>query len=95
MLLLNSSCTKTDTGLPGGILKMVQSLSCTCEPYLDMYRWQGEQVFVLKYKGPSCSWIPSFYKTNGESFNLPAGTNFTQFNQQALFIKQVWSCGQQ
>lgn len=93
MLLLNCGCTKTDAGLTGGILKIVQGLSCTCAPYLDLYRWQGAQVFVFQYKGPACNWMPGFYKINGEPFSLPQGTSFDQFSQQGQFIKQVWRCG--
>ncbi|OLY93200.1 hypothetical protein SAMN05444008_12230 [Cnuella takakiae] len=53
LLLLTVACNKADLSLPEGIRKLVQDKDCSSQPYMDLYRWQGQQVFVLKMKGPA------------------------------------------
>lgn len=94
VLLSTASCTKVDGMLPAAVRQKLQGYHCSCEPYLDLYRWQGRQVFVLQYKGPACSWVPTYLQADGSYLALPPSYTHSRFTREAGFVATVWNCGQ-
>lgn len=93
VLFGTASCSKEEMTLPAAVRQLAQSYDCSCEPYIDLYRWQGMQVFVLQYSGPACNWIPTYIKADGTYLQMPANISLDQFKTSAVFIGQVWRCG--
>ncbi len=91
------SCSKENTTISEQVNTLIQSLqaenpNCSCDPYLSQCVWRNETVYVLGYRGPQCSWRPTFYDSNGQEFTLPVGYTYEQFDQESTFIKDVWTC---
>ncbi|MHA4847855.1 hypothetical protein ACX0G7_27055 [Flavitalea antarctica] len=90
LVLLVGSCTKhTPTpGLPQK-LKVLTSANpdCICDPYIDLYKWRGQYIFFMGYKGPACDWAPLLYDAAGEPFVFPTGTNYSVFFGEKDFIR--------
>ncbi len=91
------SCSKEKTEAPKPIRGLILDLKsknhdCTCDPYINEYKWRNKNVYVLAYRGPACDWFPSFYDSNGQRFTLDAGYNYNTFLQESIFTKNIWTC---
>lgn len=98
-ILLISCCflackKEQEEQLPASIQTLIRSAGteCTCLPYINKYRWKGNIVYVLAYKGPACNWAPSFYNSKGEPDITPAPLSFMDFYNEAKLIETVWEC---
>lgn len=66
--------------------------NCVCDPYIKKYEWKGRIVYLQAAAGPACSYIPLFYNSSGERFELPSRITFNDFFAEATFLQDVWSC---
>lgn len=90
------SCTKDELSqLPPPLQSVVASFEgdCNCQPYINLYHWKGQKIYVLMYAGPACNWTPSYYVETGHPLD-PRPPDPQQFFAEARLIKQVWSCSE-
>lgn len=64
---------------------------CNCDPYINLYNWKGQKIYVLMYAGPACSWTPSYYVETGHPLD-PRPPDMNQFFAEAELIRRAWSC---
>lgn len=92
------SCSKKDgegTELPATIQQQIdESTDCTCDPYIKLYSWRGQPVYLRGYTGPVCNWTPAYYNENGKPIFMAAGYMLDQFLAEAQFIKTIWQCSE-
>jgi hypothetical protein len=87
------SCTKNKQGLPEPLHEVIRSQTdCSCEPYINEYRWREQTIYVLAYKGPACTWIPTYYDGKGNIFNMEQGYTLDDFLGESSLIRHTWSC---
>lgn len=96
VLLLVSvfACSKDkDSGsLPGELGQITKSnANCVCEPYVDIYLWNGQKVYFLGYRGPACNWIPTWYDKDGTKMTV-SQTFADEFMKEAVRLGLVWKC---
>lgn len=79
--------------LPASIQTYIdQSKSCTCEPYIDLYRWQNQDVYLLAHKGPACNTFPGYFNSKGEEIQMEEGYTLDEFMADGERIKNIWTC---
>ena len=84
-------CKKEVETTPKPILDLIaKQTNCTCEPYIDEYRWQSKVVYVFSCKGPACFCGSEFYDAEGNL--VGQGLSLHDFRQGATFKRHVWSC---
>jgi len=105
-----SSCSKTEvavqTDTPQAVQQLVEdykrttSTGCGCHPYIKHYVWRNENVYMTGINdalniGFVCDWIPTFYNSKGERFEIDGSYSYDRFQdflRTARFIKTVWAC---
>ncbi|WP_028298546.1 hypothetical protein [Olivibacter sitiensis] len=96
MVLATLSCSKNEDDpyaeLPAPLQAMVAESGCACEPYINLYKWRDQQVFVLLFRGPACNWRPTYYDSRGNSIEMEEGYTLDDFINEAEKIKTVWTC---
>ena len=95
LLSLGAACSKDSLPetLPTKLQVITTSNSdCICEPYIDLYKWRGQYIYFMGYKGPACDWMPMLYDNQGESFTLPVGSTYSNFINEAKLIRNEWTC---
>jgi hypothetical protein len=88
------SCKKqVSENLPAP-LEEIKRLSgnCVCDPYINLYTWRNQPVYLLGYAGPACSWIPTYYNEKGEIITMPVGYTVDMFAAESRLVKNVWRC---
>lgn len=79
--------------VPPSIQKIITDNSrCMCLPYIKEFSWRGEVVYLLGFRGPACSWFPSYYDASGATITMAAGYTLNDFLSETQFIKTVWQC---
>ncbi|MET0393802.1 MAG: hypothetical protein ABW019_11710 [Chitinophagaceae bacterium] len=91
------ACSKKDgskeTELPVTIQEVIDSYtSCTCDPYINLYTWRGQPVYLQSIYGPLCNGVPQYYDKKGKPIAMPDGYTQDQFVAEATFVKVVWEC---
>ena len=91
------SCAKDKEEIPDGLPEVIRQLesnsgTCDCAPFIDQFLWKNKTVYLLRYRGPVCNWIPTFYDEQGHPFLLESGYSFESFLQVGKRIIEVWSC---
>ncbi len=90
-----SGCTKasqlTDAEMRIVAKVKTENPNCTCEPYLNKYTKGNSIFYVLQYKGPACTTIPSLFDAEGNQI-INIASSFPDFFKDAILLKQVWSC---
>ncbi|MFT3934877.1 MAG: hypothetical protein QM726_14730 [Chitinophagaceae bacterium] len=96
VIVLFTACSKDDNSNPDAINALVDTLkanpNCTCEPYLNEYRWQSKIIYVLGNRGAACQWIPTYYDAKAQPYILPAEYSYDMFIKEATLVKNVWTC---
>ena len=88
-----SFCEKTDLATPEPIKERIASYTdCTCEPYIDLYSWKGQKVYLLAFRGPACNWVPGYFNEEGQPITMESGYSLQQFAQESKLLKRVWTC---
>jgi hypothetical protein len=88
-----TSCKKADVETPEPIKELIARFeNCSCEPYIDLYSWKGQKVYVLAYKGPACNWIPGYFNEEGQPIGMENGYTLQEFVEDSWFLKRVWTC---
>lgn len=99
LLLTLFSCSKKDSNdahLPAGIQQAIAGYtSCTCDPYIKLYTWRGQSVYLQYILGPLCNGIPIYYDANGERLTMEAGYTLDMFLAESVFVRTVWECSQE
>lgn len=92
------SCSKKDNGpaeLPAAIQQLIDENSgCTCDPYIKLYTWRGESIYVRYIAGPLCNGVPLYYDENGETVTMATGYTLDMFLAESQFIKTIWQCSE-
>lgn len=65
--------------------------SCSCNPSIDKYNWEGKIIYEKKFSGPTCYIASVYYDSNGEQFTFDEASQ-QAFNKQSVFIEKIWSC---
>ena len=90
------SCSKKDDkdpGLPVAIQQAIDEYtSCICDPYIKLYTWRGESVYLQYINGPLCNGIPVYYNATGEKITMETGYTLDMFLAESVFTKTVWEC---
>lgn len=94
------SCTREahnneEAVLPSSIRKVMEENNCICGPYINLYGWRGQKIYVWAAKGPLCDWTPLYYNEKGEKITMPDGYTLDLFRGESLLIKAVWTCEEQ
>jgi hypothetical protein len=94
--LLGSSlwfgCKKENTAIPATIEALTKQTNCTCEPFIDAYKWHNKTVYIQSCKGPACLCSVLYYNAQGEMFSMPQGYTFNDFFREAEFVRNIWTC---
>lgn len=95
LTLCVSSCQREEESLPASIVALTKTpTACDCEPYVDLYRWKGQLVYVYSCRGPLCLCGAIYYNEKGEAFEPASGISFNRFSTEAKLVRQVWRCGE-
>jgi hypothetical protein len=91
------ACSKENTGNSKVVTELIQNIksqnpNCACNPLINQYSWRNKIVYVASYKEANCDWVPVFYDSDGQEFNMAAGYTYAQFLQESMFINNVWTC---
>jgi hypothetical protein len=89
------SCSKKDNNpaLPAGIQLAIDTYtSCTCDPYIKLYAWRGQAVYLQYIAGPTCNGVPVYYNKDGERITMDTGYTLDQFLAESRFVRTVWQC---
>lgn len=87
---------KEDTKVPASIQQLIDgNTSCVCDPYIKLYTWRGELVYLRYMSGPLCNGVPVYYNEEGEEITMEAGYTLDQFLAEGQFVKTVWQCSGQ
>lgn len=96
MSLAMFSCSKNEEDpyaeLPAPLRAIVAGRDCTCDPYIDLYKWQGQDVYILLTRGPACNSVPLYFDSNGNSIEMEEGYTLDDFRNEGEKIKTVWTC---
>jgi hypothetical protein len=88
------SCSKKNSEsdeIPAGIQTVINNYSsCVCEPFIDLYTLNNQEVYVSGARGATCSWFPIFYNSKGEE--IIVNYSYDDFRDEAEFVRNVWSC---
>ncbi|NII26384.1 hypothetical protein HB364_14935 [Pseudoflavitalea sp. X16] len=90
-----ASCSKDNDQpekLPANISKLIDESNCVCLPYVNLYTWNNQQVYVLAFKGPACDWTPGYFNSQGQTIQMAQDYSFTDFLEDSKLVKNVWSC---
>ncbi len=89
-----ASCTRDEKipeEIPAAILAYIaDNKDCICDPYIDLFQWKGDFIYVLQYGGPACSWVPGYFNSKGEIVTI--NDSLSDFKKDARFIERVWTC---
>ena len=90
------SCSKNNDRIdaPTAIKQLIvqKSIDCECDPFVDLYSWRNQSIYVFGDRGPACDSFPRYYDQNGNAVTMPANYNFDDFLQEARRIKNIWTC---
>lgn len=91
------SCSKKESRTPDELPAAIQQAideytSCTCDPYISLYTWRGQQVYLQSIRGPLCNGVPMYYDAKGNRITMAAGYTQDLFVEEAQFVKTVWEC---
>ena len=88
------SCSKkADTPLPENLQEKIrQTDDCTCQPYLNLYQWKGQLVYLWASAGPACNSVPSYFDKDGNPLMMIAIYTMEQFLAESKLIKTIWRC---
>ncbi|WP_336515832.1 hypothetical protein [Pollutibacter soli] len=96
LIIFTFSCAKESEipeELPYAIKAYTEGNSnCGCEPFVDLYSWNKQFVYLIFCKGPACNCAPVYYNEAGELLTMADGYSFDQFRDDAKFEKNVWNC---
>lgn len=96
LFILIFSCTKekdVPTELPSPVKTFMEdSNNCGCAPYVDLYYWREQFVYILSCKGAACNCATIYYNEAGTTLTMADGYSFDRFKSEAKFQKNVWSC---
>lgn len=70
------------------------STNCTCEPFVDLYFWKEQYVYVFSCKGPVCNCITLFSDEKGGTPQMAPGYKIDDFKADARFERNIWTCGE-
>lgn len=91
LVSLLSCSKKEDSDIPVLLQTVImENADCVCDPFISLYLWHGQKVYVLGYMGPACNWFPTFYDEDGREIAM--GMSTTHFFDESHFIKTVWKC---
>ena len=84
---------KIDPELPQNLkAKIEETTDCTCLPYLNLYEWKGQAVYLYGFAGPACNSVPAYYDKDGKPLMLIAIYTFEQFIAESKLVKNIWKC---
>src|SRR5262249_51716136 len=87
----SNKCDKDE--LPASIESVIANTrNCTCLPYINLYTWKGNNVYMQYIKGPTCNGVPVYYDKDGNNITMAQGYTIDQFLDESTFIKEVWHC---
>ena len=90
------ACSKkndTPADLPPAIKTFTEGTTdCGCEPFVDLYDWRDQLVYVINCKGPACNCAVVYYDEEGVFLTMADGYSFDQFRADAKFRQHVWDC---
>ena len=90
-ILLYSCSKQKASSLPDSLKSYTLAQpNCSCEPFIDEYRWKGEIVYVQSCRGSLCYCVAKFYDAEGVEINM--SSSFDKFQLESKFIKNVWTC---
>ena len=94
LVLLSCNKPKETDEIPQSIQTIISSSwpDCVCLPYINKYKWQGQVVYVLAYRGPACSWTPGYFNKDGEPMVMATDYSFDEFLVESLLLGLVWEC---
>lgn len=91
-----ASCSKnneTPTEVPASLQTLIDNNNnCICDPYIDLYTWRGQEVFLLAHKGPTCNWFPGYFDTNGDIIQMETNYTLDQFLGESTLVRKIWEC---
>jgi len=90
------ACSKEDKlteNVPVSVKQAMEQTDCSCEPYIDLYKWHDQQLYFFGYKGPACDWVPRFVDAEGNDVSL-SQEEIQQFHNEATKIKNIWTCSE-
>lgn len=101
LLIFCSSCAKDkqlSENLPSEVLERMNDPNCSCNPYVDLYKWRQKYIYFFGFSGsgPSgllCSWVARYVDQEGNELELNQ-QEMAQFNEEAEFEKTVWVCNE-
>ncbi|GAA4805420.1 hypothetical protein GCM10023231_38280 [Olivibacter ginsenosidimutans] len=96
LLLFALACSKDKNlseNLPAPVKQVIEESNCVCDPYIDLYKWRGQQLYFFGYKGPACNWAPRFVDGEGKDITL-SQEEIQQFHNEATKIKNIWTCAE-
>lgn len=91
------SCTKAEMddipALPNTIQEYIQTTeNCTCDPYINLYKWNNKYIYVLAFSGPVCNTVASYYDEKGQLLADMYTYSFDKFINESRFVKNIWTC---
>lgn len=79
--------------IPAGIQARIDLRSnCTCLPYINLYQWKGQDVYLEAFRVPACNWVPAYFDAQGNEIAALKGATLDTFLADATFKKTVWAC---
>lgn len=68
--------------------------NCSCDPFVDEYRFNNQTVYVIAFASPLCNWLPAYYDDKGQPITALQSKNYNEFIQEAQRIRNVWTCNE-
>src|SRR4051812_13756333 len=71
-----------DTSISPAINLIIDSAAtgnCTCEPYIEKYKWQGKYVYLMLTAGPACLSAPVYFNEDGTRIIMASTYSYNDF----------------
>ena len=80
-------------GVPESVVKLTENDNCTCDPQINLFRWDGRLLYVYMISGPACDGFPVFFDEEGNRVEL-TNEEIRTFLEEAERVKTIWKCGE-